>query len=111
MNEKFWTLVPFKLVWDLDSQSRHKRNTQQKLESGKLECWKSQGFFRKLEVKIQAPEVERRKLFFKFWKLDVWASHLNTFSAQKRAKKREKTAVFKRGNLLEDTPVETRGDP
>ena len=56
--------------------------------------------FRKLEVKIQAPEVERRKLFSKFWKLDVGAGHLNTFSTQKRARKSRQTAVFKRGNLL-----------
>ena len=49
------------------------------------------------------------------WTLDssklVWTSHLNTFSAQKRAKKREKTAVSKGENLLEETPVETRGGP
>ena len=49
------------------------------------------------------------------WALDssklVWAGHLNSFSAQKRAEKRGKTAVFKRGKLLEETPVETRGDP
>ena len=49
------------------------------------------------------------------WMLDssklIWTGRLNSFSAQKRAKKREKTAVFKGGNLLEETPVETRGGP
>ena len=67
------------------------------------------------ESNFHLPVVEEWIPISGSWTLDssklVWASHLNTFSAQKRAKKREKTAVFKRENLLEETPVETRGDP
>ena len=41
----------------------------------------------------------------------VGATCLNTFPAQKRVEKREKTVVLEAGNRLEETPVETRGDP
>ena len=41
----------------------------------------------------------------------VGATCLNTFPAQKRVKKREKTVVLESGNRLEETPVGTRGDP
>ena len=49
-------------------------------------------------------------LFFQLKYVEV-TSRLSTFSGQKRVKKREKTVVREAENRLEDTPVETRGDP
>ena len=72
------------------------------------ESWKLKSKLRKLSVECWIPTSGSLKL--DAYKL-VWASRLNTFSAQKRAEKREKTAVFNAGNHLEETPVETRGDP
>ena len=86
-----------------------------------VKSWNSNFNFQMLEVEFGISNfpllgVESWSLISGSWKLDsiklVWTnSHLNTFSALKRAKKCEKTAVFKGENLLEETPVETRGDP
>ena len=86
-----------------------------------VKSWKSNSNFQMLEVEFGISNfpllgVESWSLISGSWKLDsselVWTnSHINTFSAQKRAENREKTAVFKRGNLPKETPVETREDP
>ena len=72
------------------------------------ESWKLKSKLRKLNVECWIPTSGSLKLDSREL---VWTSRLNTFSAQNHAEKREKTAVFKRGNLLEETPVGTRGDP
>ena len=85
-----------------------------------VKSWNSNSNFQMLEVGFREPNIHLPVVgvwipISGSWTLDssklVWTSRLNTFSAQKHAKKREKTAVSKRENLLEETPVETRGDP
>ena len=41
----------------------------------------------------------------------VGTTCLNTFPAQKRVEKRDKTVVLEAENRLEETPAETRGGP
>ena len=62
----------------------------------------------KIELGFKLPEVGSSKS--DTTKL-VGATCLNTSPAQKRVEKREKTVVLEAGNRLEETPVETRGDP
>ena len=87
-------------------------------------CWKSQAFFRTLEVEIQAPEVERRKLDSNFWKFEVGLEEASLdqpsqyFFRAKTCRKTRKNGGFQggkppgrnaRGNPW--GPVRTRGGP